>query len=37
MKTRTCHHNASEVDWYCELRGGGPSDLDDAAIGRSLG
>ena len=25
MKTRTFHHNASEVDWYCELRGGGPS------------
>lgn len=25
MKTRTFRHNASEIDWYCELRGDGPS------------
>jgi pimeloyl-ACP methyl ester carboxylesterase len=25
MKTRTFRHDASGIDWYCELRGGGPS------------
>src|SRR5262245_56330817 len=25
MKTRTFHQTASEIDWYCEVRGGGPS------------
>lgn len=25
MKARIFHHDASEIDWYCELRGDGPS------------
>jgi pimeloyl-ACP methyl ester carboxylesterase len=25
MKTRAFHHNVSEINWYCELRGDGPS------------
>lgn len=25
MKARVFHHDASEIDWYCELRGDGPS------------
>jgi hypothetical protein len=25
MKARIFHHDASAIDWYCELRGDGPS------------
>jgi pimeloyl-ACP methyl ester carboxylesterase len=25
MQTSTLRHNASGIDWYCELRGSGPS------------